>query len=276
MEASASHAGSLGELIQGSFNGRDMLLSCPINLYSSIRVFEDKLPLGKYKNAKTAEFLDNVLNRWGLGHFAKCLDIEISSQIPRGKGFASSTADLSALYKALLKLFHKPFNQQELIEECIRIEPTDSIIFEEMTLFEYKTGNFYESIGDYFEFYILVFEGSSIVNTVEFNNKKLPPLAEIEDLLPALRKGIAEKDLRKVGAVSTESITRNQNRLRYSSLNYIKEMNKNAGGFGVIGAHSGDCLGIIFDLKDAAEKARQQIHFLNNYKTYVVKCVNIK
>jgi L-threonine kinase len=273
MEATAYYPGSVGELIQGSFHGRDILLSCPVNLYSRVKVFESKLPEIRYKNNKTDRFLKNVLKLWGYDKYENILDIEICSQIPRGKGFASSTADLCALYYALLGLFNREFNQRELIEECILIEPTDSIIFKEMTLFEYKTGNFYESIGDYLEFYVLVFEGSNIVDTIEFNKKPLPPLANINDLIPTLKSGISGKDIRKIADVSTESILRNQHRLRYDSLMKVLKISSENGGLGVIGAHSGDCLGIIFNDEEQLMYVKNHSVFNDEYRIYMLKSI---
>lgn len=198
MEAAAYYPGSVGELMQGNFQGRDILLSCPINLYTRVKVFESMFPISKYKNDKTARFLLNMLIRWGYERYYKTLDIEICSQIPTGKGFASSTADLCELYNALAGLFNRDFNQQELIEECIHIEPTDSIIFREMTLFDYKNGMFHESIGSYIEFYILVYEGPNIVDTLEFNRKSTQPLRNIDDLVPILKNAVIKKILDKL------------------------------------------------------------------------------
>jgi len=275
MEASTYYPGSIGELIQGNFKGRDILVSCPINLYTSIKVSESKFPYSKNKNNKTAKFLRNMLARWGYKRYDKILDIEICSQIPRGKGFASSTADLCALYNALIALFNREFNQLELAEECINIEPTDSIIFKEMTLFDYKNGTFYESIGSYIEFYVLVFEGFRIVDTVEFNKKSFQPLGNIDDLVPILKNAVIRKNIREIGSVSSESIRRNQHRLKYNSLDYILDISRKSGGVGVIGAHSGDCLGIIFENEEQARYAKEQYLFYGNYRTYILKSIKI-
>ncbi|ERI91118.1 GHMP kinase protein [Clostridiales bacterium oral taxon 876 str. F0540] len=275
MEASAYYPGSIGELMQGNFKGTDILVSCPINLYTNIKVFESKFPCNKYKNNKTAKFLGNMLTRWGYERYDKIFDIEICSQIPRGKGFASSTADLCALYNALIALFNREFNQLELAEECINIEPTDSIIFKEMTLFDYKNGTFYESIGSYIEFYILIFEGFRIVDTVEFNKKSFQPLGNIDDLVPILKNGVLRKSIGEIGSVSSESIRRNQHRLKYNSLDYILGISRKSGGAGVIGAHSGDCLGIIFENEEQARYAKEHYLFYGNHRNYILKSIKI-
>ncbi|MFL0268654.1 kinase [Candidatus Clostridium radicumherbarum] len=276
MEATACYPGSIGEIIQGSAQGQDILVSCPINLYTEVKVFESTKPNNKYKYEKSAVFLNNIITSWGYESYEKTLDFKICSEIPKGKGFASSTADLCALYYALLKLFNKQFNEVELIKECIKIEPTDSILFKEMTMFDYKAGSFYEVLGRYLKFSILVFEGSNIVNTIEFNKRAILPQKNIEDLIPALKKGLIEKDIRKIGTVSTESIIRNQHRLRYDFLEDIIEVSSNYGGLGVIGAHSGDCLGIIFEDEEKMNYVKRHNKYKDAYKIYTVNTVDIK
>jgi L-threonine kinase len=274
MEASACYPGSLGEIIQGNLRGKELLVSCPINLFTRVNVFESNHAENKYRNEKTAKFLSKILKRWGYEKYECNLDIHILSQIPTGKGFASSTADLCALYYALLKLFNRQFNQIELIKECIDIEPTDSIIFKEMTLFDYKLGGFYEALGSYPKFNILVFEGTNIVNTIEFNKKVLPPQKSIEDLLPILKSGIIEKDIKKIGTAATESIIRNQHRLKYDLLQNIIDISSKNGGLGVIGAHSGDCLGIIFEDEEKMESIKEYTSLKKKYKVYPVKTID--
>lgn len=247
MEVESKYPGSFGEVLQGKINGQDMLLSCPVNLYTKVKVYESSNPVNKKKYKKSSIFLFEVLKSWGFEEFAKKIDIEINSDIPYGKGMASSTADLSALYYCLLKMFDKKFNEEELKNNCINVEPTDSIIFDKMTLFDYKMGSIVNKLGGYFEYNILAFEGRNTVDTIEFNNKNLPNLSNVDDLLPTLRQAVKEKNLEKLSFVSTESIIRNQKRLNYDWIEKVIEIKNNTNGLGIIGAHSGSVLGIIYD-----------------------------
>lgn len=272
MEATAYYPGSVGEIVQGNLHGTDVLASCPINLYTKVRIFEDSCINNYYRNSKTYKFMFNMLKRWGYEVFSETLKIYINSQIPIGKGFASSTADLCALYNALIKLFKRRFNERELMEECIKIEPTDSILFDKMTLFDYKNGRFKKTIGEYMEFYVLIFEGKTRINTVEFNKKDLPKHKDISDLIPNLIEGVREKNLKKLAFCSTESIIRNQHRLKYNFLEDIISIMNKVNGIGILGAHSGNCLGIILD---DLEKLRHYRNYgeLKNYSTYLVKTI---
>lgn len=275
MEATTRYPGSIGEIVQGKYNGMDVLCSCPINLFTEVRVWESKSPYVKNRYSKSSKFLSNILTEWEQEQYIDTLDIFIKSSIPRGKGFASSTADLCALYHSLIKLFNKPFNKQELARHCIGIEPTDSIIFKELCIFDYKNGMYTEDLGKYLEFDILVFEGNKTINTIEFNNKKLPPLSNIDDLIPILKDGIKSQDIKKIAHCSTQSIIRNEKRLPYEILPVICNICEELEGYGIIGAHSGDALGIIYEKNVNLSVLSKYKDELKNYKTYQLKTIKI-
>lgn len=272
MEAKVRYPGSFGEVIQGKVSGHDMLLSCPVNVYTNVKIYETNNPTNKNKYEKSSIFLYNVLKEWNLEGLYKNMDIEINSDIPCGKGMASSTADLCALYYCLIKMFDRQFNEDELKNQCIRIEPTDSIIYDKMTLFDYKFGNTVYKIGSYFKYNILAFEGRNIVNTVEFNNRVLPSLSDVDDLIPYLKQAVQEKNSEKLSFVSTESILRNQKRLKYDWIEEIIRIKNNTGGLGIIGAHSGSVLGIIYDDKQKTEFALKTLkNYSNLFSIYSLK-----
>lgn len=275
MEAVTYYPGSIGEIIQGNYNGIDVLMSCPINLFTKVRVFQCN-SVKKELYPKSIMLLENLLKKWNLQEYINKIDIDIESNIPKGKGFASSTADLCGTYHSLIKLFNREFDEEELRRECIKIEPTDSIIFDKMTIFDYKKGSFKECVGDYLEFYLLVFEGHNIVNTVEFNKKVSVPLSSIEDIVDDLKYGIKYRDIKKIAEVSTESIIRNQKRLKYDILSEVIRQKNITGGLGILGAHSGDLMAIIFDDLEKAERALKKNNLFKRYKSYILKSIQLK
>ncbi|HOR87010.1 MAG TPA: kinase, partial [Bacillota bacterium] len=115
MEACAIYPGSCGEIIQGHVYGKDMLISCPVNLFAAVRVFECQKPINRLNYQKSSTLLDNILKRWGYGYLNTQFDIDIKSSIPKSKGFASSTADLCGVYICLLKLFKRQFDIKEAV-----------------------------------------------------------------------------------------------------------------------------------------------------------------
>lgn len=276
MEVVVRYPASFGEIIQGKIGDKDILCSCPINMYTEVKIFECKNPKLKYNYFKSHRFMENLLKDWGEEKHIDILDIEIKSNIPTGKGFASSTADLCGVYHGLLKFFNKEYNPKEIEKHCINIEPTDSIIFNEMTIFDYKKGLYKKGIGEYIEFNILVFEGNKVVDTVQFNSKPLPPLSNVEDLIEVFEEGVKYKDIKKIAYCSTESIKRNDKRLKYDILDRVLEIKDEIKGYGIIGAHSGDALGIIYegevDFK-ILEKYKDQLKDYKIYKVTALKSI---
>ncbi|MGE5627048.1 MAG: kinase [Solirubrobacterales bacterium] len=270
MEVNSIYPGSCGEIIQGKIDGRDMLLSCPVNIFTNVSLFECKEPSSRFNYSKSSIFLNNMLKRWGHEHTDKNLDIIIASKIPEGKGFASSTADLTALYICLLKMFKREYSTEELIEETIKIEPTDSIIFGKMTLFDYKEGKLHKTLGEYTKFYILAFEGNRIVDTVTFNNSALPPLADLDDIMPWCMDAIKVEDLDSIARASSISINRNLIRLDYKVHEVVLKICKDTGGKGIIGGHSGDVLGIIYDDKERMSHYEKKIK-ITGYKKHILE-----
>lgn len=274
MKVTSVYPGAVGEIVQGKFKEKDVLISCPVNLMTEVTIFESMEIESLRSNLKTQKFLSNVLKRWHFEQYIKNINVVINSNIPRGKGFASSTADLCAAYYALLRMFNKKFNEKELIEECIKIEPTDSILFDKITVFDYKRGNYKEILGEYLKFYLLVFEGESTVETVEFNNKKLEELRNVEDLIIRVKNSLKNRDIKGIGEAALESIMRNENRLKYDILPRIIKIKNETGGLGIIGAHSGNVLAIVYDDFNILNRARKKVREIKGYKTYALETLN--
>lgn len=57
MHAVTYYPGSCGEIIQGNINEVDRLISCTVNLFTRVRIFESKNPKEKfkYRNSTYAE-----------------------------------------------------------------------------------------------------------------------------------------------------------------------------------------------------------------------------
>lgn len=274
MKSKILYPGSIGEIVQGNYNTFDVLLSFPINLFTKVEVYECKNPKLKYNYNKMNIFMENILKKWNCQRYLNTFEINSHSNIPIGKGFASSTADLCATYHCLLKLFNKQFNEYELMHECLKIEPTDSILFKNATLFDYKNGKYKKSLGKYLKFYILVFEGDYLIDTIKFNKNILIPCSSIGDLISPLHSSILKKDISTLAAISTESIIRNQHRLNYTVLNTILKINKKVGGLGIIGAHSGNMLGIIFKDKEKLNYALKNSCSLKGFKKYSLETLS--
>ncbi|CDF57286.1 serine/threonine protein kinase [Thermobrachium celere] len=258
---SAVAYGSLGEVLQGNYNGVDVLCSFPVNLYTRVYLLKQDGYIDD--NIKTYSFIKEISKIWKIELNYK---VSIESNIPKMKGFASSTADILAAYLALIKEHRRQFDIDEFVKASINVEPTDSIIFSNATLFDYKTGNFRMSLGEYFKFYCICFEGKEGVDTLRFNREVKVPLERVDDLVPILKEAVKEKSTEKLSYVSTESIKRNQRRLSYTYLDDILKLCRCCDGYGIIGAHSGNMLSIIYDDREKRDFYLKRIS--SNIKFY--------
>ena len=97
MEITAFYPGSFGEIVQGKVQDKDLLMSFPINIYTRVRLFECRNPV-RYKNLKKSyAFIENIMKLWKYEKYYKDICVNIDSDIPKGKGMASSTADFCNL-----------------------------------------------------------------------------------------------------------------------------------------------------------------------------------
>ncbi|MCE5328789.1 hypothetical protein LLG07_00385 [bacterium] len=74
--------------------------------------------------------------------------IEIKSEIPAGKGMASSTADISGVIFTTALALNETINEALVAEIALSIEPTDGIMFKDICLFDHKKGLLFERIGN--------------------------------------------------------------------------------------------------------------------------------
>ncbi|SUB72408.1 shikimate kinase [Pluralibacter gergoviae] len=128
---------SCGELIQGWILGSEKLVSCPIAWYSTVEVCQGK-PLAQERQLARAMVI-RVLQHFNCPpDISRDIRIEIHSTIPVAKGMASSTADIAATAVATAHYLGYALDEDELARLCVSIEPTDSTIFHNPTLFAHN------------------------------------------------------------------------------------------------------------------------------------------
>lgn len=120
-----------GELVQGALDGRDFLVNCPIDRFASAAVRRtDRVGLHVHRPERFAKvraalaLLDPpVCGR--AGHDG--LEVELGGDLPRGKGMASSSAELAAALATVSAALGRPLHPAMLSGLIARIEPSDSV-----------------------------------------------------------------------------------------------------------------------------------------------------
>ena len=72
---------------------------------------------------------------------SKKISLNINSQIPVGKGMASSTADIGATIKATLSMLGKSLTGEEISKLAVKIEATDSLLLNRHSIFNPLTAD---------------------------------------------------------------------------------------------------------------------------------------
>jgi L-threonine kinase len=246
--------GTFGELLQGVLlegeRQRHFLVTLPITESSTARFVADAdvpdvqvLPAHKIKSQQLARDL--------LGHFQLPPGgrLELRSQLPEGKGLASSSADLVATARAMAAHFSLTLSTPVLHSLMRRIEPSDGVMYDEITAFYHREVELLSCLGPVPPLTILAVDEGGQVDTLAFNARPVQvaqaDAATYAELLEDLRRAVAGADVAELGRVATRSAIMNQSRLSKRWLDQVVDICAHVGGLGVAAAHSGTHLGIL-------------------------------
>lgn len=245
--------GSCGELIQGMMDQEPFLVTCPIDLYTEVSIFDhsnERIGFGHKANiaaAKTIAYLNIKDFSYGM---------KLESGLPQGKGMASSSADIAAVCQAIAVSTGTPLQEDEIAHIAASIEPTDGVFHQGVVLFNHLTGVRKEFLGHAPDIVIAVLDTGGAIDTLRFNQRqdlqKLNQLNEekIREALDLLRRGLITNNLRLIGRGATISAQANQKILYKPYLDEVIEIADGCGALGVNVAHSGTVVGILFDMQE--------------------------
>ncbi len=225
--------GSCGEFVQGFFHGEPILITCPIEKFSAVEVSD------KNFSAETLPEKSELMLKKILHYFCaeQNFSINLQSELPQGKGMASSSADLAAIAKAAALFLRKDLSAEKIAEFATEIEPTDGIFFDGVVAMNPITGKLIKKIYLPEKFVVAIFDYGGTVNTVEFNRRSDFQIAKLGDNL--------NFDLIKNSALANQQI------LFKPHLEEIMNFAKNLGAAFVNVAHSGTVIGIFFQQPDS-------------------------
>lgn len=253
--------GSCGEFIQGYAEGSSLMVACPINRYSyakiergiSIHSLPDKAEAACRKCLKYLRISNDHFN------------IQLSSEIPKGKGLASSTADISSTVQAIALINGRVLTEEEIADLAISVEPSDATFFKGMVQFDYRNGRLLKRLGMCPPMQILIYDCGGEIDTMQFNSRKdLVELQkmnepEIQKALDLFKMGIEKQSLDWIGQAASISAFANQKILYKKQLEPFYQIGMALGGKGVICAHSGTVLGLILPAGKQAGPVKQEI-----------------
>jgi L-threonine kinase len=194
--------------------------------------------------------------------------VEIQSDLPAGKGMASSSADIAAACMATAVCLGLTLTADEIATIALGIEPTDGVFYQGIMMLDHVKGSIRRTLGMPPPLRIAVLDMGGEVDTVGFNQREdLNRLnrakeSEVIRALQMVEDGIRRQDAAMIGAGATLSALANQKILHKPLLENMLHYSQNYGAVGVNVAHSGTVVGILFpeDKADAAESCMAEIY----------------
>jgi uncharacterized protein involved in propanediol utilization len=246
--------GTFGELLQGVLPGqeREFLVTLPVARYSTARftAFAGSheicvYPSHKEKSRQLAEKLLHVFDPDAGGL------LSVQSELPAGKGFASSSADMVATARAIQSALGVSISRAFLAQVMSSIEPSDGVMYRGIVSFYHREGVLRKFLGYLPSLFIVGIDEGGQIDTVKFNERSKPlgqvHRAEYKNLLLGIERAVAHGDLKSVGEISTRSAILNQHILPKNHLDLLLDMRRRYKTLGVVATHSGTQLGLLLD-----------------------------
>ncbi|SDX08835.1 threonine kinase [Marininema mesophilum] len=248
--------GTFGELLQGVLeDGSDFLVTFPISRYSkaTFTTTEDKEDIEVFPPYKTKSLL---LTKRLFAYFNISAGgvLRIESELPEGKGLASSSADLVATARAIEQCMNIKISNPLLEQFMAEIEPSDGVMYSGIVSFYHRKVQLHRFLGGIPTVTILGIDEGGEIDTVKYNQlPKVYPLEvkkEYTRLYYQVEDAIEKNDLNMIGRVATQSAILNQCINPKRNLEYIIELSRVHNCLGVVVAHSGTCMGLLLSQKD--------------------------
>lgn len=270
--------GSCGELVQGSRCGIPFHVTCPIDMYSTVKV-EMAPGNGQAHGPKEAIKAREAVAR--TMKYLRCRDMDaelsISSLLLPGKGMASSTADVAgAILATGLALGHL-LAPQQVAQIALSIEPTDGTFFPGIVAFDHRGGKIQQELGSPPPIDIIVLDFGGEVDTVAFNQQERTDILrslepQVEKALELVKDGVRLSRSEMIGEGATISALANQKILYKPQLNMVLNLARQVDALGVNVAHSGTVIGVLLepqrrDVKDVIAFLYHQLPGLENVYT---------
>jgi uncharacterized protein involved in propanediol utilization len=183
--------------------------------------------------------------------------LHISSTIPIGHGFGSSSADVVATIRAVCDLLDVAITPHELARLAVAAEvATDPLMFDEVVLFAQRVGLVIDGLGRRLpQLRVLGFHSASTASGVDTVGQpaiqySIEERREFTRLRGQLVSAVRDGDAEGLGRVATGSTEICRRYLAVERLDAFMEIAAAVGAVGLQVAHSGDIAGLIFDGAD--------------------------
>lgn len=237
--------------------GKRFLVTCPIDMYARAQVALTPGAGGISGHADSPKARRAVALT--LTHFRQPdvdAALRLSSPLPRGKGMASSSADVCAAIVATARALGREITPLDTARIALQVEPSDGIMLPRIAMFDHLEGSLARVLGDPPPMRILALDFGGRVDTLAFNGVNREAILErleprLQESLACIRAGIRDGDLHAIARGATISALANQEILYKPRLRAVMDLAPAVGAAGVNVAHSGTVIGMLFPDDDA-------------------------
>lgn len=260
--------GTCGELVQGQFrDGTDFLVTLPVDVWSTVRVeiIPGPHPVSVYPATRTKTQQATRLALDVLGHPDTGARVSVTSDLPVGKGMASSTADVVAACRATAAALGCSISPEMISHIAGQIEPSDGVMYPGVVCYNHRECWLIEALGHLPPLEILIVDLGGEVDTLVFNtfpkNYTATEVGAIQEAYDLLVEGLRTGDMLLIGRAATLSSRINQRLLAKPHLERLIQIARDYGAYGVNVAHSGTIVGLLFGVDDhqSVHRARQAV-----------------
>ncbi len=258
--AAAWAPGTWGELVQGTVGGEDVLITCPVNLYTlAVAVAPagsgPSGPAGTVAATGWQSPAARSQTAVALAQLPGAGRVRLRSRLRPGAGMGSSTADLCAALVAAAALAGTTLSPDELFRRCLQLEPTDGLMFPGIALVDHRGGGRVELLGPPPPLAILGVDPGGTVRTGDFNrradlaaaNRRKEPA--VRAALDMAQAAVAAGDPAMLAAAATLSARAHQPVLANPLWETAQTLAPRCGALGLNVAHSGTVLGFLLDAR---------------------------
>lgn len=252
--------GTCGEFVQGAIEGRDFLVNCPIDLFSRATAHPGAPP-GVW--LRDGHSFGKIARAVALAAEAHGLDLHhelhVESPIPRGKGMASSTADICAALAALCRSCGTRLDRCGFARLLAAVEPSDCVHVPGIAHVNHLTGEVLDAFPAPVGLRVIVVDCGGEVDTLGFDRERARGVyraheSEVAGALARLGRGLRRGESSDVAEAATESARLSQRILYKPQFDALLARAREAGALGVNCAHSGTVLGVLYRADPASRE----------------------
>ncbi|MFK7824268.1 MAG: hypothetical protein AB8G05_08925 [Oligoflexales bacterium] len=203
-----------GELMQGYLDGQDFLINSPISRFARFKVdvlSSSKVAVkGKGNFGKVNRAVTKTLSL--LGKSEKGASIEVLESIPRGKGLASSTAEMTAAISATSFVVSGTYwDEERFPRTLLEIDhSTDAVYCHGITMCDYLSGKVIKHFSKIPSLEFIVVDAGCQVETADFDREKAKANAiehreRLQSALALMIYGLEQQIPTLIAKAATES-----------------------------------------------------------------------